>query len=435
MILVGNQRGGARDLALHLLKDENERVEVHELRGFASSDLREALQESQAVSRATRCKQHLYSLSLNPPKEAEVSDEQFRDAVDKAEDRLGLTGQPRAIVFHVKDGRRHAHAVWCRIDTENMRSVHMSKDRDKLMDVARELYLEHGWTMPRGFIAHEARDPRNYSLAEWQQAKRAKRDPKILKGTFQDAWAVSDSKAAFEATLKEHGFFLARGDRRGHVAVDHSGEVYAIAKWTGQKTKAVKARLGDISTLPSVADARDKAAARVAERLDELKREEAEKTKARLERIATTKARIKERHARDLDRLTTKQTERKSQEEQEREKKIRKGLWGLLDRLTGRRTRQIEENRRAAVDAAARDRRERDAKAAREAQLQSAFKAKAQEREARRKAVFGELNNDIKELRTPAKREDRQKDYQSKRSSEPRAPRQRRARDGPKPER
>ena len=38
MILHGNQRGGARDLALHLLKDENEHVEVHELRGFVSDN-------------------------------------------------------------------------------------------------------------------------------------------------------------------------------------------------------------------------------------------------------------------------------------------------------------------------------------------------------------------------------------------------------------
>lgn len=41
MILVGNQRGGAYELAAHLLKQENERVEVHDLRGFASTDLRE----------------------------------------------------------------------------------------------------------------------------------------------------------------------------------------------------------------------------------------------------------------------------------------------------------------------------------------------------------------------------------------------------------
>jgi len=43
MILVGNQRSGAKDLALHLLKEENEHVEVHEVRGFASSNLMGAL--------------------------------------------------------------------------------------------------------------------------------------------------------------------------------------------------------------------------------------------------------------------------------------------------------------------------------------------------------------------------------------------------------
>ena len=67
MILVGNQRGGAKDLALHLLKQENEHVEVHEVRGFASHNLTAALNEAYAISRATRCKQFLFSLSLNPP--------------------------------------------------------------------------------------------------------------------------------------------------------------------------------------------------------------------------------------------------------------------------------------------------------------------------------------------------------------------------------
>jgi hypothetical protein len=69
MILVGNQRGGARDLARHLMKDENERVVLHDLRGFASNDLLGAFQESHAISRGTKCKQHLFSLALNPPME------------------------------------------------------------------------------------------------------------------------------------------------------------------------------------------------------------------------------------------------------------------------------------------------------------------------------------------------------------------------------
>lgn len=131
MILVGGQRGGGADLARHLMKDENERVIVHEVRGFVADDLAGAFQESYAISRGTRCKQHLYSLSLNPPKEADPRQELLVDAVNRAEERLGLSGQPRAIVFHEKRGtdgevRRHAHAVWCRIDTHKMRAVQMS---------------------------------------------------------------------------------------------------------------------------------------------------------------------------------------------------------------------------------------------------------------------------------------------------------------------
>ncbi|SEN51125.1 hypothetical protein [Nitrosomonas marina] len=73
MILVGNQRGGAKNLALHLLKEENEHVEVHEVRGFASRNLMAALNETYAISKATRCKQFLFSLSLNPPQNENVS--------------------------------------------------------------------------------------------------------------------------------------------------------------------------------------------------------------------------------------------------------------------------------------------------------------------------------------------------------------------------
>ncbi len=40
----GRQPAGAKNLALHLLKDENERVEVHEIRGFAAQNLKRGAQ-------------------------------------------------------------------------------------------------------------------------------------------------------------------------------------------------------------------------------------------------------------------------------------------------------------------------------------------------------------------------------------------------------
>ena len=115
MILKASQRGGGQDLAAHLMRaDENEHVSLHELRGFMADDLKGAFKEADAVSRGTKCRQFLFSLSLSPPEQERVPAEVFEKAIDRIEERLGLEGQPRAIVFHEKEGRRHAHCVWSR---------------------------------------------------------------------------------------------------------------------------------------------------------------------------------------------------------------------------------------------------------------------------------------------------------------------------------
>jgi hypothetical protein len=137
-----------------------------------------------------------------------------------------------------------------------MKAIPIPHDHPKLRTLSRELFLEHGWTMPRGLVDSKERDPRNFTLAEWQQAKRVGKDPRAIKTAIQDAWAISDSKAAFVHALEERGYTLARGDRRGYVAVDIHGEVYAIARQIkGIKTKQVRERLGDEKALPSVEQA------------------------------------------------------------------------------------------------------------------------------------------------------------------------------------
>lgn len=105
MILEGNERGGAKNLALHLLKDENDHVTVHEVRGFMSNELLPALNEIYAISRGTKARKFMFSLSLNPPLDVDVSTEDFMRAIERAENDLGLAGQPRAIVFHEKNAR------------------------------------------------------------------------------------------------------------------------------------------------------------------------------------------------------------------------------------------------------------------------------------------------------------------------------------------
>ncbi|MEM6833832.1 MAG: relaxase/mobilization nuclease domain-containing protein, partial [Pseudomonadota bacterium] len=252
MILKGNARGGGADLAQHLQKEENDHVEMHELRGFVSDNLNGAFNEIYAQSRGTKCRQYLYSLSLNPPEQENVATADFLKAIERVEGKLGLEGQPRAIVFHEKNGRRHAHAVWSRIDVAQMKAVQLSYDHKKLMGISRDLFLEHGWQMPPGLARQSERDPLNFTLAEWQQAKRTGQNARDIKAAIQDAWIVSDNRASFIHALEDRGFRLARGDRGRFVAVDMHGEVYSVARQIGKRIKEVRGRLGDEATLPSV---------------------------------------------------------------------------------------------------------------------------------------------------------------------------------------
>jgi len=65
---------------------------------------------------------------------------------------------------------------------------------------------------------------------------------------------------------------LARGDRRGFVALDHRCEVFSVPKWGGIKTKEARAKLTDKDVLPSVDEAKAQIAQTMAERLEALQK-------------------------------------------------------------------------------------------------------------------------------------------------------------------
>lgn len=365
---------------------------MHELRGFVADDLDGAFTESYAISRGTKCKQFLFSLSLNPPKDAEVSTADFEAAIDRAEAKLGLTGQPRAVVFHEKEGpggmRRHAHAVWSRIKADEMKAVQMSHSHHKLMDVSRELYLEHGWMMPRGMADQKNRDPLNYTLEEWQQSKRAARDPKEIKAAMQDAWAISDSKTAYANALQERGFWLARGDRRGFVAIDHQGEVYSLSRYTGVKAKQLRERLGNEDMLSSVDDASKRMAKAMAQKMEGFQDELAAREKAEKQRYETQRLELVERQRAERMALSTAQAQREVKEHQDRQARLRKGVLGLWDRLTGARKQTLESNALEADLARQRDQQERDRQVFEQIQQRrEMIEASRKERDAAREAT------------------------------------------------
>ena len=359
MILEGNQRGGAKNLALHLLKDENDKVELHELRGFVADDLVGALNESYAVSRGTRAKKFLFSLSCNPPPEENVPDEVFYDAISRSEKKLGLENQPRAIVFHEKTGvsgdtRRHCHVVWSRIDAEAMKAIPLSHTKRKLMDVSLGLYRDYGWQMPMGFVRKSERDPNNFTLKEWQQAKRFGKNPAVIKQTIRECWAASDSQASFQAILKERGYELALG-RKTFMAIDQHCAAYAITRWGGLKTKVVRARLDHPELLDSVGGVKDRVAKETSEKIAFAYERSQVRIKERMDEISSMRRQIAgERIKRRVD-LLRRQEDRLGIEERERQKRFQQGWRGFLDRVTGRRRKIERENSVAEEKAKTRD--------------------------------------------------------------------------------
>ncbi len=396
MILNGNERGNARNLAAHLMNvRDNEHVELHELRGFVADDLHGALQESEAIAMGTCCKKHLFSLSLNPPGEADVPPEHFEAAIDRIEKDLGLENQPRAIVFHEKEARRHAHVVWSRIDGEEMKAIPLPFYKRNLTTISRDLYLEHGWRMPDGLRDRSQRDPLTFSLAEWQQAKRTRQDPREMRALLRECWLASDDKRSFEAALKDKGLWLARGDKRGFVAMDWRGEVYSLSRMTDVKTKDLKARIGDPKALLST----DETRAKIAERLTPKLRAWAKEAEARAEKenlaAKFQRDQMVQRHRHARAKLQAAQNERWLSEEKARAARLPKGIRGLWGWITGRNRSIRQENEAEMARAKARDQAERSKVITQQLGERRHLQRQIKAAKDRQQKTMQELNRDI----------------------------------------
>ncbi len=347
MILKASQRGGGRQMALHLMNGEqNEHVSVHEVSGFIAQDVLGALNEAYALSKGTKCSKFMYSLSLSPPADESVPVATFEKTLERIEKSIGLEGQPRVVVFHEKEGRRHAHCVWSRIDVEKMKAVNISHDRLKLQSIAKSLYLEHGWKMPEGFRDKNHKNPLNFNRAEWQQAARIGRKPQDIKRELQECWAVSDDRKSFENALQDTGYTLAKGDRRGYVAVDVFGEVYSLTRQLGYKKKALSERLGGVETLPSVDQAKNALSGKLSGLFKRYTNElEAQHQKQR-QPLIRAKQDMTRTHRETRTKLDIFQKTRWREEENKRAARIRSGFKGIWDKINGRywKNRKINEN-------------------------------------------------------------------------------------------
>ena len=287
--------------------------------------------------------------------------EVFEKALGEIEEKLGLSGQPRVIVFHEKDGRRHCHAVWSRIDAQTMTAKELPFFKLKLNKIAKHLYLENGWDMPKCFTSAKLLDPRNFTLDEWQQAKRAGLDPRELKSAIQSCWKQADGRQAFAAALEERGLFLARGDRRGFVAVTLDGDVFSISRMIGVKANDVTARLGDPTKLLSVDETRQKLASEIAPRLSRYIVESKRIAKLAMKPLIEKRDALKVQHKAERQASDKLHAERWNAEQRVRSSRVRKGLAGAWDFLTGKYFRLRKQNEMEVKWARERDNTERHA--------------------------------------------------------------------------
>ncbi|MNZ11883.1 Relaxase/Mobilization nuclease domain protein [compost metagenome] len=267
MIPFASQRGSGQDLATHLLNAyDNELAEVADLRGAIADDLHGAFKEWQVQAETlTRCQKYLYSMSINPdPAQGTLTRDQYMDYIRRTEEVLGLGDQPRAVVFHIKDGREHCHVVWSRIDADHQKAVHLAFDRDKLMRVTRGFARDHGLALPAGY--EKSRNVGQLSLYEQEQLRQTGLSKQDHQRQVTEAWQQSDNARSFVQALAARGYMLATGNRP-YVLVDLYGNANALPKLIDDKsvrTKDIRAFLEKefpTDALPTVEEAQKLVAA------------------------------------------------------------------------------------------------------------------------------------------------------------------------------
>ena|SRR5271165_1355733 len=266
MIAKGNLHGDGGFLAQYLITgDENETAELLETRGleFLGNDPVQAFEMLQRIADAnTQSTKPFFHIQTRLAPDEHLTNAQWLQVFDREEKRLGLTGQPRIVSFHIdkETGEKHGHVALFRIDLETMRAIDSGLYKNHLKHLCRTLEKEYGLRE-----VSNIRQPHDVArLADRNEVEEARRlgmDVRDVRNTILGCIDRADSGKAFRAALDEHGLILANGDRRDcFVVVDPAGGQHALnKKLTGLTLAAMRDRLSDLdrTELPSVEQAKE----------------------------------------------------------------------------------------------------------------------------------------------------------------------------------
>ena len=259
MIIKGGAAGNIAFWGHHLMRDDtNETARLVEVSGLIADNLPAALREMQAIGRQSRSRGNfLYQANINPPADADLTDEQWRQAVERLERNLKLEGHQRAIVEHIKHGRRHYHVVWNRVDIDTLKVVDIKGNYAVHVQTARELEQMFG------LVPTPSPRPDRKSRADELWERRVEEESGITRAQVSAdltrIWSETSTGRGFKAAVERAGYILARGDRRDFCVVDRAGKPHSLARrLQGVSVGEVRSRMADIDryALPSVAEAR-----------------------------------------------------------------------------------------------------------------------------------------------------------------------------------
>lgn len=272
MIAKGTAHNNGARLAVYMTTGKDgERAELWQLRGFAAEAIKDAFRSVHVMAEATHCTQPFFHAQVRNPEGEELTRAQWERAADRLEAKLGYSGQPRAITFHIDEatGHEHMHVAWSRIDEDRMVAKPLPFFKLRLKETCRELEQELGLTPVRNERPGTVMAP---ARAEDEQARRLDVDLRATRQTIRECFDHADSGKAFAAALADHDLTLAQGERRDFLVIDAEGGLHALGKRIlGVTAAQTRERLADLDreALPTVAEVRQHLAERVPEKIAE----------------------------------------------------------------------------------------------------------------------------------------------------------------------
>jgi len=255
MIIKSTQREGWEELEVHLESDENEKVRVVKTRGVILETIGGALEEFEAIAKASNCKKFMFHVSASPHPNESMTEKQWL-ALWKQHERINnLENAAYIEIEHDKNGRIHRHRVYCRVNSDTGKAVNLSWTRLKNERLSRMCEAHFGHKIVQGkfnrsVIKHLKKDGFKTIAAQLEASGIADNEPritqithsenqqirngfdlKVSRGQISDAWAQSDNADAFKAALVEKGYYLADGDKQGvPVVLDVDGHVIPLLR-------------------------------------------------------------------------------------------------------------------------------------------------------------------------------------------------------------